>query len=85
MSDPADSNKARIATVAEAMYDFAPDRVRAALGETCAPDAVFHHCAPFGDLAGPEGFFDGALAGLSEAWPDLERRDYIRIAGGTER
>lgn len=65
------------------MRDFDETGVRAKLGELCAPDAVFHHCHPFGDLIGADAFYDAALAPLHRAWPDLERRDWIVMAGQT--
>ncbi|MFY1709700.1 ester cyclase [Tritonibacter scottomollicae] len=77
-------NKALIAPLRAAMYDFDEAGVRAALGSLCAPDAVFRFCHPFGDLAGVEAFYDAVYAGLFKAWPDLERRDTIVIAGPDE-
>ncbi len=83
MSDPHTQHKALIGPLRSAMRDFDPDAVRAALAEVAAPDAVFRLCHPFGDMIGPDAFFDGAYAGLLDAWPDLERRDYIVMAGQT--
>ncbi len=77
-------NKALIATLRAAMYDFDETGVRAALAQVCAPDVLFRFCHPFGDLAGVEAFYDAVYAGLFEAWPDLERRDTIVIAGPDE-
>lgn len=77
-------NKALIAPLRAAMYDFDEAGVRAALGSLCAPGAVFRFCHPFGDLTGGEAFYDAVYAGLFKAWPDLERRDTIVIAGPDE-
>jgi len=77
-------NKALIATLRAAMYDFDEAGVRAALGSVCAPDVLFRLCHPFGDLTGVEAFYDAVYAGLFKAWPDLERRDTIVIAGPDE-
>lgn len=74
-------NKAVIAPLRAAMYDFSESTVRAALTEAAAPDAVFHHCHPLGDSMGPEAFYARAYAPLFAAFPDLERRDYIVMAG----
>lgn len=74
-------NKAVIAPLRAAMYDFSESTVRAALTEAAAPDAVFHHCHPLGDSTGPEAFYARAYAPLFAAFPDLERRDYIVMAG----
>ena len=75
------ANKALIAPLRQAMYDFEPGAVRATLSAVCAPDALFRFCHPFGDVTGPEAMFDAVYAHLFDAWPDLERRDYIVIAG----
>ena len=77
-------NKAVIARLRAAMVDFEAAAVRRALDEVCAPDAVFHLSHPLGDSTGPEAFYDGAYAPLLAAWPDLERRDYIVMAGPDE-
>lgn len=78
------AHKAMIAPLRAAMYDFDEPGVRAALASVAAPDAVFRLCHPFGDSTGPEAFFDTAYEGLLAAWPDLERRDHIVIAGADE-
>ncbi|MFP3385706.1 ester cyclase [Tritonibacter sp. SIMBA_163] len=77
-------NKALIAPLRAAMYDFDEAGVRAALGSVCTPDVLFRFCHPFGDLTGVEAFYDAVYAGLFKAWPDLERRDTIVIAGPDE-
>lgn len=81
--DRSTAHKEKITPLRTAMRDFETGAVRAALHDLFAPDAVFHHCHPFGDMSGPEGFFDAALAPLQAAWPDLERRDWIVMAGQT--
>ncbi|MBW3245622.1 ester cyclase [Epibacterium sp. DP7N7-1] len=77
-------NKALIAPLRAAMYDFDAAGVRAALASVCAPDVLFRFCHPFGDLTGVEDFYDAVYADLFKAWPDLERRDTIVIAGPDE-
>ncbi|MEO0864796.1 MAG: ester cyclase [Pseudomonadota bacterium] len=84
MSDVHTANKAALAPVRAAMYDFDEAGVRAALAAASASDALFRLCHPFGDSTGAEAFFDTAYAGLLTAWPDLERRDYIVMAGPDE-
>ncbi|MEM6825124.1 MAG: ester cyclase [Pseudomonadota bacterium] len=74
-------HKALIAPVRRAMVDFEEAKVRAALDAACAPDALFRLCFPFGESTGPEAFYERAYRKLLEAWPDLERRDTIVIAG----
>ena len=77
-------NKALIAPLRAAMYDFDTAGVRAAHASVCAPDVLFRFCHPFGDLTGVDAFYDAVYADLFKAWPDLERRDTIVIAGPDE-
>ena len=77
-------HKALIAPLRAAMYDFAQVPVRAALEQALAPDALVRLGHPMGDVTGPDGLYDGAYRDLLAAWPDLERRDYIVIAGTDE-
>ena len=79
----AEQNKAQLAPLRAAMYDFSHMGVRAALTAISSPDAVFHACHPFGDLHGAEAFYDTLYGPLFGAVPDLERRDYIVTAGPT--
>jgi len=74
-------NKDLIAPLRAAMYDFDEATLRRALAEISTPDTLFRLCHPFGDSVGPEAFYDTAYRDLHEAWPDLERRDYIVMAG----
>lgn len=83
-TDVHNANKALIAPLRAAMYDFDATGVRRALSEIFAPDALFRLCHPFGDSTGPEAFYDTAYRDLLDAWPDLERRDYIVMAGPDE-
>ena len=48
-----DRNKALIAPIRAAMYDFGEGEVRAALAELIAPGAVVHMPWPLGDMEGP--------------------------------
>ena len=83
--DAATDAKDLIAPLRAALYDFDPSGARAALDRIAAPDAVFRHCHPFGTLEGPSAFWAAALAPLAAAMPDMERRDYIVMAGETEK
>lgn len=76
-------HKSLLAPLRRAMRDFAEAPVRAALEGLVAPDARVRLCHPFGDLAGPDAFYAAAYAPLLAAFPDLERRDYIVVAGPT--
>ena len=66
-----------------AMENFTLDTVRRVISDLFAPDAVVHLCYPFGTLDEPAAFLQNSLLPLSEAMPDLERRDMVLIAGRT--
>lgn len=74
-------NKAVLAPVRLAQYDFEPARVLATLQQAFAKDAVVHLATPFEDLDGALGLFEKAYQPLHLALPDLERRDTIVMAG----
>ena len=78
------TNKALIAPLRAAMYDFNETGVRTVLDRIIDPDAVIHMPYPLGDMTGPTELYDKAYAALFHAVPDLERRDYIVVAGPTE-
>ena len=78
-------NKDIIAPLRKAMEDFEPGIVRKTLADIIATDAVIHMPHPFGDLVGPNDFFDACYAPLFNSMPDLERRDWIVMAGRTEQ
>lgn len=84
MSDIHTANKALIAPLRAAMYDFDDVRVQAVLNGVVAADAAIHMPYPFGDLTGPQELYDACYAPLLKALPDLERRDWIVIGGRTE-
>lgn len=77
-------NKVALAPLRAAMVDFDESRVRRELDAVTASSAVMRLCAPFGDSHGPATYYDAAYRGLYAAWPDLERRDLIVIAGSDE-
>ncbi len=64
-----------------ALYDFEPDSVRSALADVFIPNAEVHLAYPFEDLAGADGLYGEAFEPLCRAMPDLERRDFIVMAG----
>ena len=67
------------------MYSFTEDGVRSSLESLFDEEAIIHLSHPFGDILGPTSFYNQALKPLFESMPDLERRDYIVIAGKTEK
>ena len=81
MSAVHDSNKAALAPVLAAQYDWDAGALRQALDKLAAPDAVFRLAHPFGEMVGAEAFYNEALSVLAKAWPDIERRDWLIMAG----
>ena len=75
------NSKSLFSKIRLAMRDFEEASVRKALRDVFHQDAVVHLCHPFGDLIGPERLYDIAYAPLLLALPDLERRDWIVMAG----
>lgn len=82
-SDRPSTHKALLQPLRYALYEFEESNVRNALGNLLTEQAVVHLAHPFGDLHGPDAFYSQAFAPLFRAVPDLERRDYIVIAGPT--
>jgi predicted ester cyclase len=74
-------NRAVLAPLRQAQYDYDPDRVRATLVQAFAPGAVVHLATPFEDLDGAEELYARAYLPLHTAISDLERRDWIVVAG----
>lgn len=66
-----------------ALYDLEGNNAKEALLKI-AKDAIFHLCAPFGDFAEANAFYDAVFGPLIKAMPDIERRDYIVMAGEDE-
>lgn len=83
MNDPHSYNKAQIAPLRAAMYNFDAGAVRTALAGIMAEDVSVHMAYPFGDLVGSDEFYDACYAPLFAALPDLERRDWIVMGGET--
>ena len=67
------------------MYDFSEKKVQKQLDTLFHEDAIIHLSHPFGDIKGSENFYNKSLRPLFFSMPDLERRDYIVIAGKTEK
>lgn len=78
-------HKALIQSFRQAAYDFDAPAVTAALQDLLAPDAVVRLGHPLGEMVGAEAFFEHAYAPLLQAMPDLERRDYIVVAGSDDQ
>lgn len=84
MTDLHTQHKALLAPWRAALYDFDAEHAQTVLNDLCAPDVVFRCCHPLGDFHSVEAFFASTVGSLQQAWPDLERRDTIVMAGGTE-
>ena len=85
MSDIHAGNLAFLAPFRHAQINWNDADIRVALMNIVDADAVFHLAHPFGDMVGAEAFYDHALAVLKAAWPDVERRDWIVMAGDDEQ
>ena len=75
------AHRALIGPLRKAMRDGVG--VADTLGGILADDAVVHMCAPFGDMMGGE-YFTCVYAPLMAALPDVERRDWIVMAGADD-
>ena len=76
-------NKELLTPLRAAMYNFDEELVRLELGKLIDPDAKIRMPFPFKDLIGPQAFFKTCYTPLFDAFPDLERRDWIVIGGET--
>lgn len=83
MSDIHSANRAALDALRKAQYSWDEKAIQTAL-ESIASDAVFQLCHPFGEIQGGEAFFTQALALLRKSMPDVERRDWIVMAGTDE-
>ncbi|MEM0907435.1 MAG: ester cyclase [Pseudomonadota bacterium] len=83
-TDRPTTHKALLAPLRAAMVDFVEEDVRRTLNTVLAPDAHVKLANPLGEMTGADAFFERAYAPLHHAWPDLERRDTIVIAGRTD-
>jgi predicted ester cyclase len=76
--------KAALAPLRAALDGADPDLARRAWAGLLAPGAEVRLCHPFGEHRGAEAAWDAAFVPLFRAFPDLERRDAIVMAGLTE-
>jgi predicted ester cyclase len=67
-----------------ALYDCDASTLRGQLREVLAPDCIVRVSTPFEEMDGPDGLFEQGYRPLLNAIPDLERRDFIMIAGLSE-
>jgi predicted ester cyclase len=76
-------NKQLINQFRHALYDCDVKTLKQQLQVVFAPDSKIHLAFPFEDLNGAAELFDKAYQPLLMAVPDLERRDYIVMAGAS--
>lgn len=74
-------NKQFVGKFRAALYDCDEAVLNDQLQEVFAPDCDIHLAFPFEDLDGPNTLFEQAYKPLLAAVPDLERRDFIVMAG----
>lgn len=74
-------NKAALAPLRHALYNFEASQVQEALLSAFHPHATVFLATPMEQLDGAAGLFAQALAPLHHALPDLERRDTLVMAG----
>ena len=74
-------NKTTIRAFRSALYDFDRGRLSRVVKDVFDPGCAVHLANPFEDLDGPGALLDQAFFPLTNAIPDLERRDTSVIAG----
>ena len=74
-------NKAFIGGLRAALYDIDPSKLPGQLRELFAADCEAHLAHPLETLHGIDALYEGAYLPLLNAVPDLERRDFIMMAG----
>jgi predicted ester cyclase len=74
-------NKQFIGKFRSALYECEPLALKEQLSELFAEDCAIHLAYPFEDLDGPDALFEQVYKPLLTAVPDLERRDFIVMAG----
>ncbi len=84
MTSVHDTNRALLDPFRAALYDWDEAAIRHSIDGLFAPDAAIRGCHPFGEVTGGQAYFDKMIAPLRAAWPDLERRDWIVMAGADD-
>jgi predicted ester cyclase len=76
-----EQNKQLISKFRSALYDCDVTALQSQLPEIFAHDCIVHLAFPFEKLNGVDALFEQAYQPLIHAIPDLERRDFIMMAG----
>ena len=79
-----DQNKQRIKTFRNGLYNCDKLQLKTVLTSVFDPECQIHLAYPFEDLDGPTALYEQVLLPLITSIPDLERRDYIVIAGAAD-
>lgn len=83
MSDLPTHHKALLQPFRAALYDYDEAKLLTVMDELFAIDLEARFCHPIGTQFGPAATFVATIAPLVAAFPDLERRDTIVMAGPT--
>ena len=75
--------KDHISPLLSAMRDFSDQSVQEQLEKILVPECQIKMCFPFGTIKGTENYFGTTYKPLLRAFPNLERRDLIILAGET--
>lgn len=76
-----DANKSLLQLLRAALYDIDPKSLREEMARVFAPNARISFCFPFETLVGADALYETVYAPLIAAMPDIERRDFIFMAG----
>ena len=76
-----DANKALLGPLRVSLRSRDKNAIRAALSRVFAPDARIRLGHPLGDMKGPGALWDQGYSPLLDAMPDMERIDFIVMAG----
>ena len=66
-------------------YNFDEINVKNQIHALFDESALCHLTYPFGDVIGPDKFYETSIGPLFNSMPDLERRDHIVISGVTDQ
>ena len=81
MNDIHQQNKETILKLRMALYNLDSEALPDQIDKIFAPNCQIHLSFPFEDLHGPKELFDKVFKPLILAIPDLERRDFLVMAG----
>jgi predicted ester cyclase len=84
MSTQRQQNKAQVHEFSNAIHGATAETVEALLGEYYADDVAWHGPAPVDHLDGVSEVASGYWGPLLEAFPDLEKNDYVLFGGEYE-